>query len=60
MCSIAKCLGALQVAKKAYELFCSYPVISVVVSDREAVAGCLGFAGVNGVWECTRTHIHIH
>ena len=60
MCSIAKCLGALRVAKKAYELFCSYPVISVVVSDREAVAGCLGFAGVNGVWECTHTHIRIH
>ena len=58
VCSIAKCLGALRVAQKAYELLHTYPVISVVVSDREAVSGCLSFAGVRGRRECTHTHAH--
>ena len=47
-------------AKKAYELLYSYPVISVVVSDWEAVAGCLGFAGVNGARAHTYTYTSMH
>ena len=65
VCSIAKCLGALRVAQKAYELLRTYPVISVVVSDREAVSGCLSFAGVRAEGSArkhvhTRTHAHAH
>ena len=42
--SIATSLGAKKVAKAAYEWCYQHPVISHVVSDREAVNACLRFA----------------
>ncbi len=42
--SIATSLGAKKVAKAAYEWCDRHPVISHVVSDREAVDACLRFA----------------
>lgn len=43
--SIATSLGARQVCEHAFTLASSYPVTSVVVSDRAAVAACLAFLG---------------
>ena len=42
--SIAKCLGARQVADAALDWTGKHPVRSVVVSDGAAVRGCLTFA----------------
>ncbi len=41
--SIATSLGATQIARRAYELLQSWPVISHIVTDRQAVEGCMRF-----------------
>lgn len=41
--SIASSLGAKQVCEQAYAISMAHPVRSVVVSDKAAVAACLGF-----------------
>lgn len=41
--SIATSLGARKVSEHAFELARSHPIVSVVVSDAEAVAACLCF-----------------
>ena len=41
--SIATSLGATQIADKAFQLLSEHPIYSHVVSDRQAVVGCLKF-----------------
>ncbi|PWC39585.1 pyridoxal-phosphate dependent enzyme [Azospirillum sp. TSO35-2] len=41
--SVATSLGARQVCARAFEFAAAHPVVSVVVSDGEAVQACLGF-----------------
>ena len=41
--SIATSLGATQVASRAFELWQEHPVVSHVVSDRQALEGCQRF-----------------
>ena len=45
LCSVAKCLGARRVSKRSFEWLSQHPVISHVVSDRDAIAACINIAG---------------
>ncbi len=42
--SIAKCLGAKRVCESAYGWVSKHHIISLVVSDKEALAACVGVA----------------
>lgn len=42
--SMAKCLGARRVTKRAFEWLTQHPVLSVVIEDKDAVTACLQFA----------------
>ena len=42
--SIARCLGAKRVCKRSFEWLSQHEVISYVLTDRDAVAACVGLA----------------
>ena len=44
VCSVAKCLGAKKVCRRAFDWLSQHPIISLVVSDKEALAACVGVA----------------
>ena len=44
--SIAKTLGAKRVSKRSYEWLTQHPIVSHVVTDKEAVTASIKFAGI--------------
>lgn len=42
--SIARCLGAKRVSKTSYEWLARHPIISHVISDKDAVSACVKLA----------------
>ena len=44
--SVAKCLGAKRVSQKSFEWLSQHPVISHVVTDKEAISACINIAGM--------------
>ena len=44
--SVAKCLGAKRVSQKSFEWLSQHPVVSQVVTDKEAISACINIAGM--------------
>ena len=44
--SIAKCLGARRVCKRAYEWLDQHNIISEAVPDEEVIKACVKFSGI--------------